>query len=207
MTPVRALLAAAAAVAALTTIAARAQTNEPVDNPGRLLASNCFQCHGTDGHGVRGGVEGIEADEVIEELREMAQVTNPRGEEGLMMIHARAYSAAQVRMIADYLASVCRPGSEGCTVTAPPPPTTYRASVQVSRTRLGDVVSDVDALSCLRACRETTAVLAGGSRVTLTAVPRSGARFRGWEGDCSGRARTCTLDMTRAREATARFSR
>lgn len=69
--------------------------------PGRLLASNCFQCHGTNGKGP--GFEtiaGKSAKSLYEELREMRA-----GKEGngLMPKHAMGYTDAQLRLIADWL--------------------------------------------------------------------------------------------------------
>jgi len=69
---------------------------------GRLLASNCFQCHGTNGRGP--GFEtlaGESAQEIYSELKEMQ-----RGEEGdgLMARHALGYTDEQLRALSDYLA-------------------------------------------------------------------------------------------------------
>jgi cytochrome c553 len=49
------------------------QSGSTPAHPGRLLASNCFQCHGTNGNAV-GDMEelaGEDADDILEELREM----------------------------------------------------------------------------------------------------------------------------------------
>lgn len=71
--------------------------------PGRLLASNCFQCHGTDGRGP--GFErlaGMPADELYDEMIEMRA-----GKEGtgLMVKHSMIYTDAQLRLIADWFAA------------------------------------------------------------------------------------------------------
>jgi sulfide dehydrogenase cytochrome subunit len=105
------LLAAALAVAGLSlTPALRAEdssstTTTPytsgamtLNHPGRLLASNCFQCHGTNGHGME-GLAGKSASDISGDLREMAQ-KSPGAD--MMFAHARGYSAAQVDLIADY---------------------------------------------------------------------------------------------------------
>ncbi|WP_425485618.1 c-type cytochrome, partial [Hydrogenophaga aromaticivorans] len=50
-----------------------------VSPPGRLLASNCFQCHGTNGRGP--GFErlaGESADEIYDELRECGKASFAR---------------------------------------------------------------------------------------------------------------------------------
>jgi cytochrome subunit of sulfide dehydrogenase len=90
-------------LATLGATGAIAQTPPAVSPPGRLLASNCFQCHGTDGKG-EGTFEklaGKSSNEVYNELREM-RVENKRGE--IMTIHALGYTETQLRAIADYFA-------------------------------------------------------------------------------------------------------
>ncbi len=89
------------ALATLGATSALAQSTT-VSPPGRLLASNCFQCHGTDGRGS-GTFErlaGESAREIAEELREMKS-KNKRGD--IMTIHAMGYTDAQITLIADYL--------------------------------------------------------------------------------------------------------
>jgi cytochrome subunit of sulfide dehydrogenase len=69
--------------------------------PGRLLASNCFQCHGTHGAGPGfDNIAGKSADKLFKEIKEYQ-----RGEEGegLMAKHARGYSDAQLRQITQWL--------------------------------------------------------------------------------------------------------
>ena len=68
---------------------------------GRLLASNCFQCHGTSGKGP--GFErlaGLPAAEILNELREMRS-----GQEGdsLMSRHAKGYTDTQLQALARWL--------------------------------------------------------------------------------------------------------
>ena len=87
-------------LAALGAAAASAQqTGTP--HPGRLLASNCFQCHGTDGRGdgTFERLAGQSASDIAGELREM-MAENKRGD--IMTIHALGYTDAQVRAIAEY---------------------------------------------------------------------------------------------------------
>lgn len=69
-----------------------------LDHPGRLLASNCFQCHGTNGHGME-SLAGESAAEISEELYEMKQ--KPASAD-IMNVHAQGYTTDQVNMIADY---------------------------------------------------------------------------------------------------------
>lgn len=67
---------------------------------GRLLASNCYQCHGTNGSGGFDSLRG--SDEILEELREFA---NGREDaDGIMAAHSMGYTDAQMKAIADYLA-------------------------------------------------------------------------------------------------------
>lgn len=74
-------------------------------NPvGRLLASNCFNCHGTDGH-PNGGFDqlaGESASEIVKELKEMAAKTE---EGGIMRIHAMGYTDEQLWQLGTYFAS------------------------------------------------------------------------------------------------------
>ena len=69
-----------------------------LNHPGRLLASNCFQCHGTKGHGM-GELAGKSVSDLAGDVKEMAQ-KSPGAD--MMFAHARGYSAAQVNLIADY---------------------------------------------------------------------------------------------------------
>ena len=88
-------------LATLGATGAAAQTTAATPPPGRLLASNCFQCHGTDGKGdgTFEKLAGKSSGEIYKELREM-QAENKRGE--IMTIHAFGYTDAQIRAIADY---------------------------------------------------------------------------------------------------------
>jgi sulfide dehydrogenase cytochrome subunit len=69
-----------------------------LNHPGRLLASNCFQCHGTNGHGME-NLAGKSVSSITEEMNEMR--LKPAGDE-MMHVHARGYTPAQVNLIADY---------------------------------------------------------------------------------------------------------
>ncbi|MDP1863640.1 MAG: hypothetical protein Q8K52_07030 [Thiobacillus sp.] len=70
-----------------------------INHPGRLLASNCFQCHGTNGHGMA-SLAGKSASSIVEEMNEMRQ--KPSGTY-MMYVHARGYTPTQIKLIADYL--------------------------------------------------------------------------------------------------------
>jgi len=85
--------------AALLATAAGAQTAAPP--AGRLLASNCFQCHGTNGNGPGfDNIAGKSVDEIYKELREMRS-ENPGND--IMKAHARGYTDEQLRQISAYL--------------------------------------------------------------------------------------------------------
>jgi cytochrome subunit of sulfide dehydrogenase len=69
---------------------------------GRLLASNCFQCHGTNGRGPGfDKLTGESASEIYSELKEFQSGKEGRG---IMARHAMGYTDAQLRLIAGWLA-------------------------------------------------------------------------------------------------------
>jgi cytochrome c553 len=95
----RVLSTAALLGASLLASAAWAQTATPP--AGRLLASNCFQCHGTNGAGPGfDTIAGKSVDEIYKELREMKSET-PGND--IMKAHARGYTDEQLRQISAYL--------------------------------------------------------------------------------------------------------
>ena len=86
------------------------QTTPTVQTPiaipnGRLLASNCFQCHGTNGVASGGfdSLAGESVSEIVGELNEMALEIAPGG--GIMRPHALGYTQAQIQSLATYFAS------------------------------------------------------------------------------------------------------
>jgi cytochrome c553 len=70
---------------------------------GRLLASNCFQCHGTDGKGP--GFEKLAGKSANDIYHELAEMRAGKEGDGLMSRHALGYTDAQLRAIAQYLGS------------------------------------------------------------------------------------------------------
>lgn len=77
----------------------------------RLLASQCAQCHGTNGHGGFDSLAGKSAAELYEELLEMK---NGRVIEGIMDLQARAYTDQQLWSIAQYFSLLpSRGGGDG----------------------------------------------------------------------------------------------
>ncbi|MBP8285509.1 MAG: hypothetical protein KAX57_01580 [Rhodoferax sp.] len=63
---------------------------------GRLLASNCFQCHGTEGTGGFDNIRGESASEIKEYLTKPAN-------SNIMAAHVQGYTVAQIDAIAAYL--------------------------------------------------------------------------------------------------------
>ena len=71
--------------------------------PGRLLASQCAQCLGTNGAGPGfDELAGKSASELFNELIEMKY----RPIEGIMDRQVRGYTDEQLRLIADYLSTL-----------------------------------------------------------------------------------------------------
>ncbi len=77
-------------------------TNPTVQSAGRLLASQCFQCHGSEGVSKTkiDSLAGESRNEIIEELTEM----QGKNKNEIMHLQAKGYSAEQIRLIADYFA-------------------------------------------------------------------------------------------------------
>ena len=85
---------------AINTFTRRAGTattvNQAPGTAGRLLASNCFQCHGTGGVGGFDRIRGSDAAEVRDYLRKPAR-------SDIMAAHAQGYTSAQLDAIIAYL--------------------------------------------------------------------------------------------------------
>lgn len=77
-----------------------------------------------------------------------------------------------------------------------------RVELSVSVTGSGRVSSQPSGIDCGNSCRSA---FEAGSSVTLTATPAQGQAFEGWSGACSGAALSCTLTLSSAQSATARF--
>lgn len=89
----------AAALAALFAAGATAQT-APL---GRLLASNCFQCHGTNGKGP--GFDAIAGKTPGEIYKKLLEFRAGKEGDGIMAKHSLGYSDEQLRLIDAYLAT------------------------------------------------------------------------------------------------------
>lgn len=71
---------------------------------GRLLASNCFQCHGTNGGGGFEKLIGESESEIYNELIEFS--SGKEDADGIMAAHTKGYTDAQFRAIARFLAGI-----------------------------------------------------------------------------------------------------
>lgn len=71
---------------------------------GRLLAAQCAQCHGTNGHSSSGieSLAGENATELYQNLLEMKYSTY----NSIMVAHAQGYTDDELRLIADYFGSL-----------------------------------------------------------------------------------------------------
>jgi sulfide dehydrogenase cytochrome subunit len=69
---------------------------QPTNTEGRLLASNCFQCHGTLGTGGFEEIRGKSANELLEFQSKPAA-------RDIMAAHAQGYTSEQLAKIAAYL--------------------------------------------------------------------------------------------------------
>ncbi len=87
---------------ALAAISLTATAQTAVSPPGRLLASNCFQCHGTDGRGGFEKLAGKSSRDIYNDLREMRAESKPGN---IMNRHAAGFTDAQLKLIADYFAT------------------------------------------------------------------------------------------------------
>lgn len=94
------LAGASSKTEAINTFTRRAGTattlNQTPSTAGRLLASNCFQCHGTGGVGGFDRIRGSDAGEVRDYLRKPAR-------NDIMAAHAQGYTSAQLDAIVAYL--------------------------------------------------------------------------------------------------------
>lgn len=91
------ILTTAATLAANQT--AIAQT--AISPPGRLLASNCFQCHGTNGNGP--GFDKLAGKSARKLFKEMKEYQSGKESDGIMASHAMGYTDAQLRQLSQWL--------------------------------------------------------------------------------------------------------
>ncbi|MFA5026886.1 MAG: LamG-like jellyroll fold domain-containing protein, partial [Candidatus Methylomirabilota bacterium] len=80
---------------------------------------------------------------------------------------------------------------------------TYVLTVTTQGESGGSIVSAPAGVVCAPIC---AASFAGGSSITLTATPASGATFTGWSGACSNATGDCTVVMSQDQAVTATFT-
>jgi cytochrome c553 len=90
---------ASAAILALAAASLHAQTPPP----GRLLASNCFQCHGTNGKGP--GFESLAGKSANEIYQDLLEYRAGKEGNGLMTKHAMGYTDQQLRQLSQWLST------------------------------------------------------------------------------------------------------
>ena len=81
---------------------ARAQGTDP--NLGRFIASNCANCHGTNGH-AQSGMEplaGVSQDDIVRKMQDFKSGRKPAT---LMHQLSKGYSDEQIQAIAGYFAA------------------------------------------------------------------------------------------------------
>jgi len=71
-----------------------------IDLQGRVLASNCFQCHGTNGYAGELKIGEQSASSIISDINEM-KTKDPRS--NIMNVHARAYTTEEIKLISEYI--------------------------------------------------------------------------------------------------------
>lgn len=83
----------------LVSTGASAQTTPP----GRLLASNCFQCHGTNGKG--GSFDSLVGQSTTEIYKKLLEFRSGKEDNSLMTKHAMGYTDAQMRALSAWLST------------------------------------------------------------------------------------------------------
>ena len=81
-------------------LGAQAQTAPPA---GRLLASNCFQCHGTNGKGP--GFDKLAGKSASELFKDLKEFQSGKEGKGIMTQHAMGYTDAQLRDLSTWLSA------------------------------------------------------------------------------------------------------
>lgn len=70
-----------------------------IDIPNRTLASNCFQCHGTDGFAGELKIASMSKAELVSKLNSF-RAKDPKAD--IMNFHALGYTPTEIDLIADY---------------------------------------------------------------------------------------------------------
>ena len=69
-----------------------------------------------------------------------------------------------------------------------------KAYLRLFKTGRGKGTVEANGINCSRMCKTT---VAKSSKVTITAIPEPGSKFKRWAGACKGKNQVCTLDITR----------
>ena len=88
-------------LAALALLPALSGAQAQTPPPGRLLASNCFQCHGTNGAGP--GFDRLAGKSASELYKELKEFQSGKEGNGIMAKHGLGYTDAQLRLLSDWL--------------------------------------------------------------------------------------------------------
>jgi cytochrome subunit of sulfide dehydrogenase len=104
--PLRTIHATLALAVAVVAPAVQAQSTL-LQHPGRLLASGCFQCHGTNG--LSGGFDALAGDGRTDLLNKLNSMRNKPAGSSIMVPHAAGYTNEQLWLIADYFSKVAKP--------------------------------------------------------------------------------------------------
>lgn len=89
------------ATAAMFAESAPARAQAASSPPGRLLASNCFQCHGTNGNGP--GFDKVAGKSASKLFKEMKEYQSGEEGDGIMASHALGYNDVQLRELSQWL--------------------------------------------------------------------------------------------------------
>jgi cytochrome subunit of sulfide dehydrogenase len=87
----------------LATLALSSNAQTQVGQAGRLLASNCFQCHGTNGKGP--GFDAINGKSVGEIYKKLKEFQAGKEGNGIMAKHALGYTDAQMVALDKWLSA------------------------------------------------------------------------------------------------------
>jgi phospholipase C len=79
----------------------------------------------------------------------------------------------------------------------------YALTIKDAGTGAGTVTSSPSGISCGGTC---SASYTKGTSIKLTEAPKSGSKFAGWSGSCSGTATSCTVSISAAKSVTATFT-
>jgi phospholipase C len=94
-------------------------------------------------------------------------------------------------------------GQTSLASVTPEATTSYPLTVKISGAGAGTITSSPSAINCGTAC---SAKLKSGTSIKLTETPKSGSKFAGWSGACSGTSSTCTISLKAAKSVTATFN-